>query len=78
MRMLTKDQQHTWSAGSGSSLPDSNLDHVVAAEHLQFKAINGADVTVKGWPELATAQERDAWIKDFSDHALLFFEVQKV
>jgi endonuclease/exonuclease/phosphatase family metal-dependent hydrolase len=78
MRMLTKDQPHTWSAGSGSSLPDSNLDHVVAADHLQFKSINAAEVTVRGWPEQQTQQQRDAWIKKYSDHALLYFEVQKV
>jgi Endonuclease/Exonuclease/phosphatase family len=78
MRVLAKDQPNTWSEGSGSSIPDSNLDHVIAADHLQFKPINGAEVTVKGWPEQQTQQQKDAWIKKYSDHALLYFEVQKV
>jgi len=78
MRVLTKDQTNTWSAGSGSSIPDSNLDHVVAADHLQFKPFAGFEVTVHGWPTLQTAQQRDAWIKKYSDHGLLYFEVQKV
>ena len=78
MRVLTKDHPNTWSEGSGSSIPDSNLDQVVAAEHLQFKSINCADVTLKGWPEKQTQQAKDDWIKKYSDHALLYFEVQKV
>jgi endonuclease/exonuclease/phosphatase family metal-dependent hydrolase len=78
MRVLAKDQPNTWSEVGGSSIPDSNLDHVVAADHLQFKLINGAEVTVKGWPEKQTQQQKDAWIKKYSDHALLYFEIQKV
>jgi hypothetical protein len=63
MRVLSKDQPNTWSEGSGSSIPDSNLDHVIAADPLQFKLFGGAEVTVRGWPTLQTAQQRDAWIK---------------
>ena len=42
------------------------------------QSINGADVTVRGWPEKQTQQQKDAWINKYSDHALLYFEVQKV
>lgn len=78
MRMLTKNKPHTWSNGSTSKLPPSNLDHVVAADHLKFKQIQQADVRVLGWPEEPTPTAQDAWIKRFSDHALLYFEVQRV
>jgi exonuclease III len=78
MRPLTKDKPHTWSNGSRSRLKPSNLDHVVAADHLQFRQLGGADVQVRGWPEQATPAAQDAWIKRFSDHAILSFEVQRV
>jgi exonuclease III len=78
MRRLTKTATATWSNGSQSSIPDSNLDHVVAAKHLAFRSFQGVEVDVRGWPKLATAAERDSWIATHSDHALLYFEVQKV
>jgi endonuclease/exonuclease/phosphatase family metal-dependent hydrolase len=78
MRTLTKNKPHTWSNGSKSRLKPSNLDHVVAANHLKFKQFNGADVRVLGWPEESTTLEQDTWIKRFSDHGILFFEVQRV
>jgi hypothetical protein len=37
MRALTKNRPNTWSNGSGSAFKPSNLDHVVAADHLKFK-----------------------------------------
>lgn len=78
MRLLSKTAPATWSNGSKSSIPNSNLDHVVAADHLVFTQFNGSDVSVRGWAEKKTTQEQDEWIKQFSDHSLLYFEVHKV
>lgn len=78
MRFLKKDAPATWSNGSTSSTPPSNLDHVIAAEHLKFKLFGDAEVTVRGWPKEQTTAEQDSWIQDYSDHGLLYFEVQKV
>jgi len=78
MRRLTKDEPASWSNGSTSKIPPSNLDHVVASDHLKFKAFGAADVTVRGWPKQQGTAKQDKWIKDFSDHGLLFFEVQRV
>jgi endonuclease/exonuclease/phosphatase family metal-dependent hydrolase len=77
MRTLTKNKPHTWSNGSTSRLKPANLDHVVAADHLKFKQFDGADVRVLGWPEESTPEAQDAWIKRFSDHGILYFEVQR-
>ena len=77
MRMLTKSRPNTWSNGSASTFKPSNLDHVVAADHLKFKQFDSADVRVLGWPEEPTPAAQDAWIKRFSDHGILFFEVQR-
>lgn len=77
MEILTKDEPSTWSNGSGSSIPPSDLDHVVAANHLKFKQFNGADVGVFGWPKETTTARQDRWIRDYSDHAYLWFEVQR-
>ena len=84
MRRLTKTHDATWSNGSASSIPDSNLDHVYASKHLQFKQFNiptsgtKADVEVRGWVDQTSPADKDKWIKDYSDHSLLYFEVQKV
>lgn len=75
MTLLDKTQPHTyWSPTYGRS----NLDHVVAAKHLQFRAFGGKPVRVTGWTDLPTDAERSQWVKKFSDHALLYLEVQKV
>ena len=78
MRILNKDEDFTWWNGPGTSLPKSNLDHVVASNHLQFKQFNGADVRVDGWPKESTDTKAGQWIGKFSDHGLMVFEVQKV
>lgn len=78
MRPLVKSAPATWSNGSKSSIPPSNLDHVIAADHIQFTSFNGSDVSVRGWAEKTTPKSQDEWIAQFSDHSLLYFEVQKV
>lgn len=78
MRSLVKSAPATWSNGSGSSMSPSNLDHVVAAEHLRFKAFGDAQVDVRGWPKEPTVEKQDKWIADYSDHGLLYLEVQRV
>ena len=79
-KMHVADKTHpvTFWPGSSSSFNPSDLDHVVAADHLNFKSFGGTSVDVRGWPDEPTDAKKDAWTKKFSDHALLFFEVQKV
>ena len=76
--VLDKSEPATFFNGSTSSIPPSNLDHVVASDHLTFKNFGGAQVSVRGWPQEPTPAAKDKWIAKFSDHAMLFFEVQKV
>ena len=83
LKRLIKTKDNTWSNGSGSTIPDSNLDHVYASEHLKFKQFNKgtsekADVSVRGWVDAKSDSEKNKWIKDYSDHSLLYLEVQKV
>lgn len=78
MRRLSKNHPNTWSNGTASKTPDSDLDQVVAADHLRFKKFNGADVAVRGWIEAATGAAKNSWIRNYSDHSLLYLEVQKV
>jgi len=77
--LLEKKSDYTWSNGSGSTYPDSNLDHVLAAEHLKFKDFGDNNkkifVDVRGWSNTTTQNSKDKWINDFSDHNLLYFEV---
>lgn len=77
MRLLSKTAPATWSNGSSGRYKPSDLDHVVAADHLQFADQGGAPVAVRGWPEQATVQGQDAWIDKYSDHGLLYFEVMR-
>lgn len=76
MKVLDKEREVTW--WGGGALPESNLDFVVARRHMQFTKFGEADVAVRGWPELDDEQARRDWVTRFSDHALLYFEVQRV
>lgn len=80
MRRLPKTHLNTWSNGSTSSIPDSALDHVYASQQLAFRGFTAADgtdaeVSVRGWATEPDDAKKDKWIKDFSDHCLLYFEV---
>ena len=75
MPVRAKSHDVTFWNGPGSSSPPSDLDHVAAAEQIRFAGVAGADVEVKGWPERATDAQKAKWIRDYSDHALLRFEV---
>ncbi len=79
MLLLDKTYPKTWSNGSSSSIPDSDLDHVIAAEHLTFQSFTRhgttASVDIRGWSDSADQAAKDKWIEDYSDHNLLYFEV---
>lgn len=79
MRRLAKSHANSWSNGSGSSIPPSNLDHVYASTNVSFRSFatpNGdANVSLRGWATETTVANQDKWIKDYSDHCLLYFEV---
>ncbi|MDN5205096.1 hypothetical protein QQ008_27160 [Fulvivirgaceae bacterium BMA10] len=79
MRLLSKTADATWYNGSNSRYDPGNLDHVVAMKHLKFMDMGGgAEVKLRGWPEIQDTTEQDKWIEQYSDHALLYFEVCKV
>jgi endonuclease/exonuclease/phosphatase family metal-dependent hydrolase len=83
MRRLKKAYDKTWYGGSASSLPPSDIDHVYAAKHLVFKQFENpqnesVDVDVRGWVNQPSAKAQDSWRDAYSDHSLLYFEVQKV
>jgi endonuclease/exonuclease/phosphatase family metal-dependent hydrolase len=77
MRRLTKTSPATWWNGPGSRYAPADLDHVIAAEHLNFRQFSGMEIRVKGWPELDTPKKQGDWIKKHSDHGLLYLDVQK-
>ena len=77
MRILKKDEPASWWNGSKSKMPPSNLDQVVASDNLKFKKYSGAEVTVLGWTKGSTVEKKDEWIKRYSDHGILYFEIQK-
>jgi endonuclease/exonuclease/phosphatase family metal-dependent hydrolase len=80
MRRLVKTHDASWNNGSSSSIPPSNLDHVVASTNLRFRTFTRpdgrkAEVSVRGWVGEPTTADQDAWIAKYSDHSLLYFEV---
>jgi len=78
MRRLAKTKPATWWNGPGTGIAPSNLDHVLASDHLKFKAFaGGAEVDVRGRASLATDPEKKTWISNFSDHSLVFFQLEK-
>jgi hypothetical protein len=52
-------------------------DGVVARDHIPFKKFGGSEVSVCGWPKIAEPDEQLRWVREISDHGLLFFEVQR-
>ncbi len=77
MSLLEKSATETYWPGSGSRYPLGDLDHVVAADHLAFKAFGGTPVDVRGWVDEGTNAQRDAWAAKYSDHSLLYLEIQR-
>ena len=75
MKVLDKDEENTW--WGGGKLAPSNLDFVVARDHIRFKRFGGAEVAVLGWPKISDPDEQLRWVRELSDHGLLFFEVQR-
>ena len=75
MVVTPKTADTTWWNGS-SGYPLSNLDHVVASNHMDIRQAEnaGGGVTVLGWQQ-KNGQARLDWIDDYSDHCLLNFEV---
>ena len=65
----------TWYNGSTGYTP-TNLDHVVASDHLQVRgqANAAAPISILGWPKLPQNQWA-TWFSQYSDHAMLYFEV---
>jgi len=82
MNRLGKTHDVSWSSSKpGSKIPDSNLDHVYASTNLTFKKFqntNGEakEVDVRGWVNSLTNPEKKKWTKKYSDHSLLYFEIQ--
>jgi len=75
MRILKKDEPASWWNGSKSKTPPSNLDQVVVSDNLKFRKYSGAEVTVLGWPKESTVEKKDEWIKRYSDHGIIYFEI---
>ena len=74
MRRLPKTHEETWWNGKSNWTP-SNLDHVLAADHLKFKKFNGAEVEVTGWVDKTTTAAKKSWIAKHSDHCMLYGEI---
>lgn len=74
MRRLSKTHDNTWWNGNASPGP-SSLDHVYAADHLQFKSFGAAEIEVTGWVNKTTVTAKKNWISKFSDHSILYGEI---
>ncbi len=53
------------------------MDAVTGAFGYTGRFITRRLLRSRGWPKLATTAQQDKWIRDFSDHGLLYFEVQR-
>jgi hypothetical protein len=78
MHRLSKTVEETYWGGSKLDEPAANLDHAFATKHLKFRDFGGSEVLVTGWVDEADSTDRDTWTSKYSDHSLLYFEVQKV
>ncbi len=68
------EEDATWLGSKGKS----NLDHIIASTALKFKTSGTSakpyHVRIDGWAKLAGA-ERTAYLKNISDHCLLYAKV---
>lgn len=78
MKLLSKSNDYTWFPGLAGRYDYANLDHVIAANHLRFRKYGESEVDVRGWCEKETEILQSDWTDSYSDHCLLFLEVQKV
>ena len=77
MKKLSQSHPFTFNNGSQSSYPQTNLDHVYAAKHLEFESQpSGHDIRVAGWAEFDSVDDQDDWIEQYSDHAPLLFSLK--
>jgi len=78
MRRLTKPAGTHFSTTYGIS----DLDHILAADHLQFVAqpdpVTGAPFEVKlgGWRDFPSKPQREAYTATITDHCYLYCELQ--
>ncbi|MFW9944768.1 MAG: endonuclease/exonuclease/phosphatase family protein [Candidatus Sifarchaeia archaeon] len=80
MQRLSKTHDVTYRSHGGHL--QGNLDHVYAEKHLRFKKFNKGssgrvDVEVSGWVDQTSEQDIQDWISKYSDHSMLYLEVQK-
>jgi len=75
MVRLPKTHEASWWNGKANWDP-AKLDHTFAAEHLRFRQFDGKAIKVIGWPELSGETARQQWIEMFSDHAMLFGQIE--
>lgn len=78
--LLHKTHSYTFYNGLRSKIPKSDLDHVFASKHINFKpfideAGNECHVLVDGWVNFKDETKQGEWINQYSDHSLLYFEV---
>ncbi len=77
MRVLTKNSNFTWWNGPSSRMKPMSLDQVVVSEQIQFSLFKKKEVDVRGWVNENTDAAKGAWIMNYSDHSLLYFEIVK-
>ena len=54
-------------------------EHIDKIEFLRrLKKFGANEVRVSGWVDETSDAKKDDWVKTYSDHAMLYFEVQKV
>ncbi len=76
IRRLTKNTSATSWKGPGSSKTD--MDQVLASSNLVFHSFSGADIDVRGWPQLSTEIGQVEWIRKYSYHGLVYFELDRI
>jgi hypothetical protein len=76
MAILTKSHDKTWSS-DGKKM--SNLDHVIASDDVELKILQAGSppiqIVVDGWVN-RTGEARVNFVKNISDHSLLYGEVK--
>lgn len=81
MKLLDKTYANSWRKGPSKPNWESNLDHFIATDNLNFvnfknqNDANKSPVQVVGWNEL-TGNEKDDFTDNISDHCAIYLEIE--
>jgi hypothetical protein len=73
---IEKTQYETWmGVDDDACYPNGNFDHAFISE-AHIVMLDSHKIYVGGWPNFSDFSEREAWVRQYSDHAFLILDIR--